>query len=137
MEQNEIEHSIETDPVELNKSDLYQKIIDCEKDKSEKITINGKTYKRHNYLMVQIKKFRDYKCQFCSTTILKANGDYYIEACHIKAKAEGGKDSLDNILILCPNCHKLFDFGNKEKEEFSKDSYSVIINGKKYKATLK
>lgn len=137
LEQNEIEYSIETDSIELDKNDLYQKIIDCEKDKSEKITINGKTYKRHNYLMVQIKKYRDYKCQFCSTTILKANGDYYIEACHIKAKAEGGKDSLDNILILCPNCHKLFDFGNREKEEYSKDSYSVIINGKKYKATLK
>ena len=66
-----------------------------------------------------------------------ANGDYYIEACHIKAKAEGGKDRHDNILILCPNCHKLFDFGNREKEECSKDSYSVIINGKKYKVSLK
>lgn len=80
---------------------------------------------------------RDYKCQFCSTTILKANGDYYIEACHVKAKAEGGKDSLDNILILCPNCHKLFDYGNREKEEHSKDFYSVIINGKRYKTSLK
>ena len=137
LEQNEIEHNIEPISNELDKKDLYNKIIDCEKDKSEIITINGKTYKRHNYLMVQIKKYRDYKCQFCSTTILKANGDYYIEACHIKAKAEGGKDSIDNVLILCPNCHKLFDFGKREKEEYSKDSYSVIINGKKYKAKLK
>lgn len=137
LEQNEIELSIETLSNELDKNDLYKKIIDCEKDKSEIITINGKTYKRHNYLMVQIKKYRDYKCQFCSMTILKANGDYYIEACHVKAKAAGGKDSLDNILILCPNCHKLFDFGNREKEKYTKNLYSVIINGKKYKATLK
>ena len=79
----------------------------------------------------------DYKCQFCSTKILKANGDYYIEACHIKAKAEGGKDRLNNILILCPNCHKLFDYGNRENEKRTKDKYSVFINGKKYKALLK
>lgn len=136
LEQNEIEHIVEFDLDRLGKNDLHQRIIECEKDKSEKIVINGWTYKRYNYLMVQIKKYRDYKCQFCSTTILKANGDYYIEACHIKAKAEGGKDSLDNILILCPNCHKLFDYGNREKEFFSKDSYSVIINGKTYNASL-
>ncbi len=86
---------------------MYKKLIECENDKSEKITINGKIYKRHNYLMVQIKKYRDYKCQFCSTIIRKANGGYYIEACHIKPKAEGGKDSLDNILILCPNCQQV------------------------------
>ena len=116
---------------------MYKKLIECENDKSEKITINGKIYKRHNYLMVQIKKYRDYKCQFCSTTILKANGDYYIEACHIKPKAEGGKDSLNNILILCPNCHKLFDYGNRVSEKKSKATYSVIINEKTYKASLK
>lgn len=137
LEQNEIEHSVEVNLDRLGKSDLYQRIIDCENDKSEKIIINGRTYKRHNYLMVQIKKYRDYKCQFCSTKILKANGDYYIEACHIKAKAEGGKDRLDNILILCPNCHKLFDYCNREKEEYSIDSYSVIINGMTYKTSLK
>ena len=38
-------------------------------------------------------------------------------------------------MILCPNCHKLFDYGNREKEKRTKDSYSVIINGKKYKAS--
>jgi len=134
LEQHEIERNIQKD---LDKEELHRKIIDCENNKSEKIIINGKTYKRHNYLMTQIKKYRDYKCQFCSTTILKANGNYYIEACHIKAKSEGGNDSLDNILILCPNCHKLFDCGSREKEKHTKDTYSVIINGKKYKASLK
>jgi 5-methylcytosine-specific restriction endonuclease McrA len=137
LEQNEIEHAVETNTESFDKEDLYNKIIDCEIDKSEKITIKGKTYKRHNYLMVQIKKYRDYKCQFCSTQIHKANGGYYIEACHIKAKAEGGKDSIDNILILCPNCHKLFDYGNREKEKHTKDKYYVILNGKENKATLK
>lgn len=136
LEQRDIEHSVETDTEEFDKGNLYNRIIECENDKSEKISINGKTYKRHNYLMVQIKKYRNYKCQFCSTQILKSNGGYYIEACHIKAKAEGGKDSLDNILILCPNCHKLFDYGHREDEKHTKDKYSVTLNSKKYKALL-
>lgn len=135
LEQHEIECGGEIDQIDNEK--LYTKIIECENSKSEKITINGKTYKRHNYLMALIKKYRDYKCQFCSTTILKANGAYYIEACHIKPKAEGGKDSLDNILILCPNCHKLFDYGERSKENIQKDTYSITINGLTYKASLK
>jgi hypothetical protein len=137
MEQSEIEHSKEMDSIDLNKVDILNKIIDCENDKSEIITINGRSYKRHNYLMVQIKKYRDYKCQFCSTKIPKSKGDYYIEACHIKAKSEGGKDKLGNILILCPNCHKLFDLNERVDEKFVKDTYSVTLNGKKFETTLK
>ncbi len=135
LEQHEIECGAEID--ETNKEELYKKLIECENSKSEKITINGKVYKRHNYLMALIKKYRDHKCQFCSTTILKANGAYYIEACHIKPKAEGGKDSFDNILILCPNCHKLFDYGERSNEKKRNATYSITINEKKYKASLK
>ncbi len=137
IEQHEIEQKTDIEKESSDKGDLYSKIVDCENGKSEIITISGKSYKRHNYLMVQIKKYRDYKCQFCSTQILKANGEYYIEACHIKAKSEGGKDRLNNILILCPNCHKLFDYGLRENEKQTKDSYSVILNGHEYKASLK
>jgi len=137
LEQSEIEHRTEDESAELDKEELLNKIADCENNSSEIITVKGKTYKRHNYLMVQIKKYRDYKCQFCSTKIPKSNGDYYIEACHIKAKSEGGKDRLDNILILCPNCHKLFDFNDRVDEKIKNNTYSVILNGKKYKASLK
>lgn len=135
LEQHEIEYNIEAE--DIVKEKLYQKIIEFKNNKSEKITVNGKTYKRHNYLMAFIKKYRDYKCQFCATTILKANGSYYIEACHIKPKAEGGKDALDNILVLCPNCHKLFDYGERSNEKKSKESYNITINGKDYEITLK
>lgn len=138
------ENEAEQEKIELEflnsrseKSDLYNKIIHCERDEAEKIFIKGKAYKRHNYLMVQIKKYRQYKCQFCNTSIPKSNGGFYIEACHIKAKSKGGKDSLDNILVLCPNCHKLFDYNKRIEEKHTKESYSVILNGKKYSASLK
>lgn len=137
LEQHEIERNDGTALTEVDKKDLYNKIIDCENDNSEKITVNGKAYKRHNYLMIQIKKYYDYKCQFCSKQIIKANGGYYIEACHIKAKAAGGKDNLNNILILCPNCHKLLDYGKRVEEKRTKNNYSVILNGIKHEATFK
>ncbi len=137
IEQREIEHILKNDYRYLDKYELLQRIKGCENEKSEMIIIKGISYKRHNYLMAQIKRYRDFKCQFCSTSILKENGEFYIEACHIKAKAKGGKDSLENILVLCPNCHKLFDFGKREDENYTSDYYSVLLNGKKYQATLK
>jgi len=133
LEQNELEIINNKD---LSENDLCKKIRDCEEDNSEIITIKGKRYKRHNYLMVQIKRYREFKCQFCNTTILKRNGEYYIEACHIKAKAEGGKDRLKNILVLCPNCHKLFDYAKRTNERVTNKKYHVTLNGKKYKASI-
>ena len=137
IEQSEIEQKLKNDFKYLDKYELLQRIKGCENEKSEMIIIKGISYKRHNYLMAQIKRYRDFKCQFCSTSILKENGEFYIEACHIKSKAKGGKDSLENVLVLCPNCHKLFDFGKRENENYTTDHYSVALNGKKYEATLK
>jgi len=33
-------------------------------------------------------------------------GQPYLEIHHIKPLTQGGEDSLDNILVLCPNCHR-------------------------------
>jgi 5-methylcytosine-specific restriction endonuclease McrA len=119
-----------------DKTNILAIIKENETNKTETITIKGKTYKRHNYLMVKIKEYRNFQCQFCSTKIKKANGGFYIEACHINPKANRGADRLDNILVLCPNCHKLFDYGKRTKEKKENGNYSVVINGKKYTASL-
>lgn len=37
--------------------------------------------------------------------------DYVLDAAHIIPVAEGGTDTLDNGLGLCPRCHRLFDKG--------------------------
>lgn len=135
-EQDEIIEDIESEIEQLDENKLLQMIIDNEKINQEIIEINSKKYKRHNYLMVLIKKYRNYMCQFCSTTILKESGDYYIEACHIKSKSDGGKDTLNNILVLCPNCHKLFDYAKREPVKHIVDEYIVKLNGTEYKASL-
>ncbi|MBN2303593.1 MAG: HNH endonuclease [Anaerolineae bacterium] len=37
--------------------------------------------------------------------------DYILDAAHIVPVAEGGTDTYDNGLGLCPNCHRMFDKG--------------------------
>ena len=49
-------------------------------------------------------------CQFCNNLITTPKGNYS-EAAHIKAKRDKGDDHEENVLSLCPNCHKQFDKG--------------------------
>jgi hypothetical protein len=85
-------------------------------------------------LMELYKRMRHHTCQFCGTTIEKADGRHYIEACHINPVGNGGDDNKNNILILCPNCHKLFDYGKKEIKEHTEQHFVVKLNGRVYKA---
>jgi len=133
LEQNKLESN------NLIKKDenILDKINSCESDKSEIITVKNTSCKRNNYLMVLIKVYRNYTCQFCTTRIPKSNGEFYIEACHIKAKSDGGKDTLNNILILCPNCHKKFDYGKRNDVTITDNKYKVTLNGEEFEAELK
>ena len=49
-------------------------------------------------------------CQFCNKLITTPKGNYS-EAAHVKAKRDKGDDHEENVLSLCPNCHKQFDKG--------------------------
>ncbi len=136
IEQTEIESLIKE--ITNSENSLIQQIINCENVKEEFIIVSGKRIKRNNYLMVLIKKYRGYSCQFCKTKILKRNGEFYIEACHIRPKSNGGKDKMENILVLCPNCHKKFDFGLREEEIFSDDGYyKLLLNKEGYTVKLR
>ena len=67
---------------------------------------------RDTSLSKQIKQMYDYKCQVCGERI-EYGSFKYAEAAHIKplGQPHNGEDSLENLLCLCPNHHKEFDFG--------------------------
>lgn len=50
------------------------------------------------------------KCSICGW------GEAACDVCHIVSKREGGTDSLDNIVILCPNHHRMLDEGKISRE---------------------
>jgi len=126
---------------------IYKKEIDLTKIKEdlsniketepETVYVNQKTYKRDNKTIAQLKIIRDFKCQICETKISKKNGDFYIEAAHIKPKHKKGRETPENILILCPNHHKEFDYGNREIIQHSKNQVEFKLNGIDYNIDLK
>lgn len=57
-----------------------------------------------------VAKLYNYTCQVCNFySEYKRVGDkkgYIIEIDHIVEKSEGGSETLNNLWVLCPNCHK-------------------------------
>ena len=88
-------------------------MANLQETESETVYVKQKQYKRNNKTIAQLKILRDFKCQICGTKIKKKNGEFYIEAAHIIPKREKGCEVPKNILILCPNHHKEFDFGDR------------------------
>lgn len=118
------------------KAEILKELLNLKESDPEEIVVNHKTYKRDNKTIAQIKILRDFKCQICSTTIIKKDGSKYIEAAHVKAKHQKGRETLDNIILLCPNHHKEFDFGHLEIKLHNIDIIDFLLNGQPYKIKL-
>ena len=76
-----------------------------------------------------LKALHDCQCQICGIR-LEANGKAHAIGAHVKGlgKPHNGPDSSDNMIILCPNCHYLFDeFAFSINEDFSFLGYDGVL----------
>lgn len=75
------------------------------------------------------------KCAICGWKISenlvihkgKALPSYGCEIHHIVPVSEGGSGELDNLIMLCPNCHKKADYGVITREELRKAQKKNVI----------
>lgn len=66
---------------------------------------------RNTGIVNQIKEEYDHQCQICGEQRMRGEETYYAEGHHLKPLNEGGPDDIANIVILCPNHHADFDYG--------------------------
>lgn len=119
-----------------SKTEILNDLKNLKDNDPEEIIVNHKSYKRDNKTITQIKILRDFKCQICSTTIIKKDGTNYIEAAHIQPKHKKGRETPDNIILLCPNHHKEFDFGALEIKSHDASKIVFVLNGQKHSLNL-
>jgi len=57
-------------------------------------------------------------CELCTTPapFERPNGTPYLEVHHVKPLAEGGPDTVDNAIALCPNCHRKAHYGMDRRQ---------------------
>jgi predicted HNH restriction endonuclease len=106
-------------------------LIDDLKIENETIEAKVKLVKRYKKIVVQIKQKYNSKCQIasCGFTFKKANGDYYSEAHHLMPLSEQGSQSEDNVVILCPNHHRMFHYADVQIHDRKGETRTVILNG--------
>jgi len=90
---------------------------------------------RNDHKIVRLlKEATNYKCQFpnCISEIQTKSGAKYIEVAHIKPVHKGGQSVLGNLIVLCPNHHKEFDYGVLHINEQSELILTGTLNGKDF-----
>ena len=65
------------------------------------------------------KKYYDSIIEYYKDNIVNTE-EIYCEIHHIVPVSEGGSGELDNLIMLCPNCHKKADYGVITREELRK-----------------
>ncbi|MDL0122394.1 HNH endonuclease [Halobacterium salinarum] len=48
------------------------------------------------------------------------SGDDYLEVHHITRRSDGGADVPENVIAICPNCHRRAHHG-RDKQAFNKE----------------
>jgi hypothetical protein len=82
-----------------------------------------------------IKQLQNFICQICKEKgFIQSNNNYYIEAHHIIElhKIIPGSLCSDNIVIVCPTCHRKLHYANVKYIKYLDDRIYLEINGKEY-----
>jgi hypothetical protein len=93
-----------------------------------------KIIRNDSQIVSLLKQAAKYKCQFpnCNAEIKTMTGSNYVEVAHITPVNSGGQSVLGNLLVLCPNHHKEFDFGELKIYEQTISKLSGKLNGKEF-----
>lgn len=81
---------------------------------------------RSSKIAERVKLLHGNQCQVCGIR-LQIGDRHYSEGAHIRplGRPHAGRDTLDNILCLCANCHVLFDNGAL----IIQDDLTILQNG--------
>ncbi|CAJ1314747.1 NUDIX domain-containing protein [Paenibacillus nuruki] len=98
-----VEYSINTDSVE-RKIRLANAI-----KIPESFSVVTKAFKRNADVIVEVLRRANGICENClqkAPFIRASNNTAYLEVHHIIPLADGGEDTLENAIAVCPNCHR-------------------------------
>lgn len=75
-------------------------------------------YERDPKVVAWVLNNSNYICECCSkdSPFVKNDGTKYMEVHHLRRLADGGSDTIENCVAICPNCHRELHFGVNSKK---------------------
>ena len=86
--------------------------------KPGKSRVNTTVFNRDPVIAAAVKERANGQCDLCGqpAPFNNANGFPYLGEHHLVRLADGGDDSIDNAVALCPNCHRKMHVVNDERD---------------------
>lgn len=106
------EQQVKENKTAINKSteQLIKSVKEYEfiNTKTNKRITTSTVYHRNQYIVQLAKKFANGECQLCGhfAPFNDSDGQPFLEVHHIDWLSEGGKDGIENVIAICPNCHR-------------------------------
>lgn len=71
-------------------------------------------YERDPQVKAWVLKQSNGVCEACDlpAPFIKSNGEPYLEVHHVLPLAEGGSDTVNNTVSVCPNCHRMLHYSH-------------------------
>lgn len=98
----------------LDEAELLSRISSStHNQKTKKLEITSTQFNRNPYIVAYTKKMANGICHDCEqpAPFMTKKGEPFLEVHHEKPLAEGGFDTIDNTIALCPNCHRKRHYG--------------------------
>lgn len=80
--------------------------------KVPKKTVTVEQFTRNQFLADNLKSYYENRCQICGKDFLPDYGVAFSETHHIQYLAQGGPDISGNIVVICPNHHRIIHATN-------------------------
>ncbi len=71
-------------------------------------------FDRNQWLAESLKSYYEHRCQVCGNDFLPTYGTSFAESHHIQYLQHGGPDISGNVIVLCPNHHRIVHATNAE-----------------------
>lgn len=68
-------------------------------------------------------------CELCAqlAPFVRDDGTPFLEVHHVVTLADGGRDTVDNAVALCPNCHRLLHYAAEADRRSAADRLRVTV----------
>ncbi len=89
--------------------DLKENLINLESNENENLYVSHTiVYSRSVHIREFARRVSNGVCQLCDedAPFQDKLGQAFLEVHHIHYLSKGGSDSIDNVVALCPNCHR-------------------------------
>lgn len=92
----------------LDDKTLKKKAMEYSQQQVKQTTQNTHRFVRNPYVSEYAKRLAEGKCDLCgnSAPFNDKDGRPYLETHHVVWLSRGGADSIENVVALCPNCHR-------------------------------